>query len=562
MTWLPIIERELRVRARRRAGYWTRFGVALGGVLICLPQLLFSGPFGATGTFGKGMFDGIVAAAFLLSCGACLLTAEAITTEQKEGTLGLLFLTRVKALDVLLGKLGSVGLTSLCGLLAFVPIMMIPILAGGVTGGEAFRKGLALFTMLCLALAVGLWAATSSRKSGVARNAVGALLLVVFVPFCFWQLSSLELKFLGVLSPLVALICAGDFPYRSASGWYWTSLLGGNALACLALCAAGLRLRRVTEPEADVQPPQPVPFTLFGKKVAPRLRWTSRQDEASPVAWLVRRQPGVKARLWAAALLALLYQGASLFWYRLFGRGAGGSPMSLWVSGFAISAIGSALMAWATSRFFLEGRRTAAFEVLLTTPVGARSVVAEQWKALQRLLRWPVLLMLLPSVLQLVMLMNRVSGSSSRWVMSGYELQYAVSLAIGTVGLLLHVAALCWLGLWFGLKARGQAGAIAWSVGLSTGGAYLITLLSYGLFGGLASGLFRGPGGWLFAAVSSVPQMMGLLFNLALIRWASNRLRRELAGAAPARFGLKETITDAARDTRAALRHARHWTPS
>ena len=186
MTLLPIIERELRVRARRRAGYWTRFGVALGGVLICLPQLLFSLPFGASGTFGKGIFDSLVAAAFLLSCSACLLTAEAITAEQKEGTLGLLFLTRVKALDVLLGKLGSVGLTSLCGLLAFLPIMMIPILAGGVTGGEAFRKGLALLTMLCLALAVGLWAATSGRKSGIVRNAVGVLLLVVFVPFCFW----------------------------------------------------------------------------------------------------------------------------------------------------------------------------------------------------------------------------------------------------------------------------------------------------------------------------------------------------------------------------------------
>lgn len=34
MTLLPIVERELRVRARRRSGHWSRFGIALGSFLI------------------------------------------------------------------------------------------------------------------------------------------------------------------------------------------------------------------------------------------------------------------------------------------------------------------------------------------------------------------------------------------------------------------------------------------------------------------------------------------------------------------------------------------------
>ena len=371
MTFLPIIERELRVRARRRAGYWTRFGVALGGVLICVPQLMISRAFGPPGTFGKAIFDAIVAAAFLLSCSACLLTADAITVEKQEGTLGLLFLTRIKALDVLLGKLGSVGLTSMCSLLAFVPIMMIPILAGGVTGGEAIRKGLALVTMLCLALAAGLWAATSSRKTGAVRNAAGAVLLTVFLPFCIWQFSGHETKGVGVLSPLVALLCAGDAAYRSAAGWYWASLVGGNVLACLLLVAAGVRLRRATEPEAEVAPPHPVTFTLFGKEIVRRVHWESARDEASPVAWLVRRQPGLKPRLWAAAVLALLYQGGSALWTQWFFRATSRSVWStIWMPSLAISALESALIAWAASRFFVEARRTAELEVLLTTPVG------------------------------------------------------------------------------------------------------------------------------------------------------------------------------------------------
>ena len=61
--------------------------------------------------------------------------------------------------------------------------------------------------------------------------------------------------------------------------------------------------------------------------------------------------------------------------------------VSLWLPSFAISAIGSALMAWAAEPILSRGRRTAELEVLLTTPVGARTVVADQWKALQRLLR-------------------------------------------------------------------------------------------------------------------------------------------------------------------------------
>ena len=39
MTILPLIERELRVRARSRAAYWTRFMVALVGMLLCLRTL-------------------------------------------------------------------------------------------------------------------------------------------------------------------------------------------------------------------------------------------------------------------------------------------------------------------------------------------------------------------------------------------------------------------------------------------------------------------------------------------------------------------------------------------
>src|SRR5689334_2441507 len=180
MTFLPILERELRARSRNRATYWSRFVVALIGVMVCLPQLL-GGDAGTPASLGRYVFNGIVTAAFLLSCCACLLTADAINTERREGTLGLLFLTRVRALDVLVGKLGSLGISMLCALVAFLPVLVLPILAGGVTPGEAFRKWLAVIATLFLSVAVGLHSSSfdTTRLKSSFRAALTMLLLVL-----------------------------------------------------------------------------------------------------------------------------------------------------------------------------------------------------------------------------------------------------------------------------------------------------------------------------------------------------------------------------------------------
>ena len=134
---------------------------------------------------GQGLLSAVVSAGFLLSCAACLLTADVISSERRDGTLGLLLLTRVSAFDVLVGKLGSAGLTSLCALVAFMPMLMIPVLAGGVTGGEAFRKGLVLPDTLFLALAAGLWASAGGHEwLKTARTALIILAGWCWLPAC------------------------------------------------------------------------------------------------------------------------------------------------------------------------------------------------------------------------------------------------------------------------------------------------------------------------------------------------------------------------------------------
>jgi len=51
----------------------------------------------------------LLSTSFVLACAACALTADTLSGESREGTLGLLFLTDLRSWDVTLGKLASAG---------------------------------------------------------------------------------------------------------------------------------------------------------------------------------------------------------------------------------------------------------------------------------------------------------------------------------------------------------------------------------------------------------------------------------------------------------------------
>lgn len=314
MTFLPIIERELRVRARSRATYWSRFAVALTGALIGLPSLFSSGPFSSPAATGQAMFNSMVSAAFLLSCAGCLLTADTISSERREGTLGLLLLTRVRDRDVLIGKLGSAGLTSLCALVAFLPILMLPILAGGVTGGEAFRKGLVLLDTLFLALAAGLWASARGHewlKTG--RNALMVVASVVLGPLLAGALLFGKLGAAGAsikfLSPLGTLSAAKDVLYNFSGTPYWLSLLVVQALGWLLLAGAVFRLRRGWREEREATAGPALATVGESDAEAATPSCTPLDDDTDPLVWLLQRRRGLRSLLWAAALTGLSLLG-------------------------------------------------------------------------------------------------------------------------------------------------------------------------------------------------------------------------------------------------------------
>src|SRR5260221_4615818 len=105
MTFLPIVSRELRVASRRSGTYWLRTLAALAVVIIGTWFFLMMRT-EQSQEIAMVLFGILTGSAVLY----CLLsgvrsTADCLSEEKREGTLGLLFLTDLRGYDVVFGKL-------------------------------------------------------------------------------------------------------------------------------------------------------------------------------------------------------------------------------------------------------------------------------------------------------------------------------------------------------------------------------------------------------------------------------------------------------------------------
>jgi ABC-type transport system involved in multi-copper enzyme maturation permease subunit len=193
MIFLPMVQRELRVLARKPSTYrgrWIVGGAAFG---LALLLIMVMGMAGSPQGWGEKLFVILtVYAATVCIMVGLFGTADILSEERREGTLGLLFLTDLKGYDVVLGKFSAVALNALYWLLAILPVLSLPLLIGGVTFGEFLRVSLALMNLLFFALAVGTWA--SSRSVQLIHSlAVTAVMLAIF--------SALTPLFFSLLNP-------------------------------------------------------------------------------------------------------------------------------------------------------------------------------------------------------------------------------------------------------------------------------------------------------------------------------------------------------------------------
>ena len=177
MIVLPIIGRELRAEARRPATFWLR--VVAAGLVTAVAALSFlpnlgNAPSGmpsgisvaalAPGLFGARLFGNLNAALFLaLWVLVPMLTADCINREKREGTLGLLFLTPLTSAGIVIGKGLAQALRASTLYLATLPVIVMPLMFGGVTWKDGVMAALVNLGVLLLGLAAGLLASAWTR---------------------------------------------------------------------------------------------------------------------------------------------------------------------------------------------------------------------------------------------------------------------------------------------------------------------------------------------------------------------------------------------------------------
>jgi ABC-type transport system involved in cytochrome c biogenesis permease component len=451
MTFLPIVQRELIEASRRRGTYWIRVGAAAAGLVIGVWVMAFP-ELRTPSRIGMALFIPLsIVALIYCSFIGIFRTADCLSEEKREGTLGLLFLTDLKGYDIVVGKLAATSLNAAYGLLAIFPVMAIPLLAGGVTLAEFGRVVLVCLNTLFITLAVGMFSSAINRDERRAMVCAFAivLFLVVGVPIIAgivghsarWRNTGLG-EWLAVPSPSFSAVFAFEDLRRGVrfgSAYFVASVVVIHVMGWLLLLASSLIVPRTWQdrPLGAAALRRRQRIEQFGAGPVPR-RIARRHwlISINPMLWLVTRERFKTVALWS------LLAGGALAWM----IGLIKNPAD-WKEEFAyvITAIAAhtvlkfAVVTEACRRFSLD-RQSGALELLLSTPFPAREIVRGQVLGLERLFAGPVLVVLLADFVFLL-----AERQSDGWI---------AMWAVGMVVFVADLFTLSWLGMWRGLNSR------------------------------------------------------------------------------------------------------------
>ncbi|MDB6032312.1 MAG: hypothetical protein JWM16_2650 [Verrucomicrobiales bacterium] len=457
MTFLPIVGRELRVASRQRHTYWTRIGAGLGGIgiggwILLMPW--FRGP----QIVGPALFVSlsVLTFAYALLVGV-LKTADCLSEEKREGTLGLLFLTDLKGYDIVLGKLTATSLNAFYGLLAIFPVMAIPLLAGGVSGKELTRVIASSLVTLFFSLSVGMFCSAISRDDR--RAIVLSLLMVLFVTAGLPAIGgAVASRVPGhspnpvffVPSPGYACFMAFDGTFNGLSkfNFFWESIVTVHVVSWLLLITSCVVVPRTWQDKAanseKLKRRQKLQRSGLGRLEAVH-DFRTRLLEVNPIYWLSSRDRLKPLFLWVFLLLGVILWiwGLAIYpqdWKR---------TENYFMTAFVYIIVLKYWIALEAGRLLGIDRKIGALELLLSTPLSVKRIIQGHLMALVRLFAGPVLV-----VVGGIVIFAVAAKDESGWVRT---------CTVGIISFVADILVLGPLALWLGMvsKSTGRAAASA-----------------------------------------------------------------------------------------------------
>jgi ABC-type transport system involved in multi-copper enzyme maturation permease subunit len=390
MTFLPIVQRELLVAARRHTTYSTRLVVALVAIVIGL-FFYVANLRTPKHKLAHYIFDGISVLALLYCLAAGRRsTADCLSEEKREGTLGLLFLTKLKGYDVILGKLVATSVNSFFCLLAIFPVLAVPLLMGGITNGEFWRMVLVLVNTFLFSLAVGIFSSTLSQN---ARRAMGAnflwfLLLAFTLPAC--GLAIAYFSPLHILLPELLFCCpvysfyltfAARYPFEADH--FWWSICIVHSLTWLLIILSSSILPRIWQDrpaeKGKTRLRDRYQRWLYGNP-AKRKALRKRLLDINPFLWL-------GARAWLKPITAWFSLGIIAIWWlivRAILKSDWHEEMLSFTTALLLNSLLKLWVAVEVGQRLADDQKLGALELLLSTPLTVRDILRGQFLALRR----------------------------------------------------------------------------------------------------------------------------------------------------------------------------------
>jgi len=459
MTFLPIVDRELRVASRRTSTHWLRFFAAAVVIVLFILIAIFNQRMTGNQQFGKVVFHlaSALAFGFALLAGV-FLTSDCLCSERRDGTLGLLFLTDLHGYDVVLGKLVATSVVSVYGLLAAIPVLGLPLLMGGVSGAEFVRMVLVLLTTLFLSLACGMFASAFARDTRAAMilsfalvlALTGAVLLIALL--AGRAVGTTKAIWLMLPSPLLGFLRVSDVWHQFGSGapqYWWSNCT--VALIAITLLAMACRRVRHSWQESGSEPAREA------KRLLPAARDYSLFFALNPFAWLTARDsfPGK----WTRVFLGLLFAAWLVFYTGVYLSLPRTGPLwfvTAFCIAFGLHALVKGLMAAQATRRLCEDRQSGALELLLATRLSPSEVLGGQWHTLWKQFRWLLWALTLVNLLLVFAVLGGVPGDMGPNV----ALLFSSFFLGGIVLLWVDFRAIGWLGMWTALSGIRQHRAV------------------------------------------------------------------------------------------------------
>lgn len=574
MRFLTVADRELRAAARRKATYRTRWLTAtiFFGLLIWLMWAFrgFSNARASTEIFQ------IFSSLTLLYCVflGTARTADCISGERREGTLGLLFLSNLNSAEIIGGKLCSTALSSVYGFMAIFPMLALPLLMGGITFNFFARTVVALLNAMGFALTMGFLASVICRRQFMAiatamglAVGVGGGLILAAAAFDSYVLTQPLAEWFAMCSPLYGMMTAdGSRPFGVNHFWESTAVVAGMSLAGLLLTvlllAKSWRDRVATSWTGLL-------FKRRSERAASQGRAVLRHRllKLNPYFWLSARQrvsaPFVMC-VFVAITLVTEYVAAPFF-ARVMGGGAAsravlGHLFSWFWAGLAIHALVLYYAAMTASQRLAEDKQSGALELILCSPITEREISRGLWLGFWRRMLFPVTGAVLVHFFFLwqVMVMaildppgmgGRVPVGVGPWQLlwhslldrpvGGFRLAWEFGFLVRVALLTLFILMISWptlglVGRWLGVRMKHPGFAPVASLALLAAPPVLI--FSFACYLADEFNLDRLPERRFLPMMMWLGVAIGLLHCAVLSTWASSHLRQHLRRIALSRF--------------------------